>query len=136
MICGLVLLFAAALEFNRDVRPILADRCVRCHGPDASARKRELRLDLEEGSRSLLKDGKRAIVPGDVAQGELARRIESHDPDELMPPPSLNRPLSTAEQEILLRWIREGAKYAPHWAFVAPKHTPGAIDTLVRARLD
>src|SRR5260221_13824936 len=136
MICGLVLLFAAALEFNRDVRPILADRCFRCHGPDAGARKRELRLDLEEGSRALLKDQKRAIVPGDLAQSELARRIQSHDPDEVMPPPSLHRPLSEKEQAILLRWVREGAKYEPHWAFVAPRSTPGTIDSLVRARLD
>jgi hypothetical protein len=123
------------LEFNREVRPILADRCFRCHGPDSAARKRELRLDLEDGSRALLKDGKCAIVPGDLAQSELARRIQSHDPDEVMPPPSLHRPLSDAEQDTLLRWIREGAKYEKHWAFVAPKRTPGTIDELVRARL-
>ncbi len=124
-----------ALEFNRDVRPILADRCFRCHGPDAGARKRELRLDLEDGSRALLKDGQRAIVPGDPAASELARRIQASDPDEVMPPPSLNRPLSDAEKGILLRWVREGAKYEAHWAFVAPKRTPGSIDALVRERL-
>jgi len=124
-----------ALDFNRDVRPILSDRCFRCHGPDAGARKRELRLDLEDGSRALLKDGKRAIVPGDLVASELARRIQSGDPDEVMPPPAQNRPLSAAQQDILLRWIREGAKYAPHWAFVAPKSTTGSIDGLVRARL-
>jgi len=135
MLPGFALLCIGALDFNRDVRPILADRCFRCHGPDAGARKRELRLDLEEGSRALLKDEKRAIVPGDLARSELARRIRSQDQDEVMPPPSLNRPLSEKEQALLLRWVAEGAKYEPHWAFVAPKYVPGTIDTLVRARL-
>ena len=146
MICGTALLLVAAftgagsdapraLDFNRDVRPILADRCFRCHGPDSAARKRELRLDLEEGSRALLADGKRAIVPGDPARSEFARRIGSHDPDEVMPPPSLGRPLTPAEQALLLRWIREGARYAPHWAFVAPERVPGSVDELVRERL-
>ena len=135
MLVAPALLLVVALDFNRDVRPILADRCFRCHGPDAGARKRDLRLDLEEGSRAQLKDGKRAIVPGDLVASELAARIQASDPGELMPPPSLNRPLSEAEKGVLLRWIREGAKYAPHWAFVAPKDSAGTIDTLVGARL-
>src|SRR6187399_2099919 len=92
----------AKLDFNRDVRPILADRCFRCHGPDAGPRKRGLRLDTEEGSRALLKSGEHAIVPKDIEHSEAARRIASADPDEVMPPPSLNRPLSDAEKRTLL----------------------------------
>ena len=135
MFLGLALLCTGALEFNRDVRPILADRCFRCHGPDSAARKRELRLDTQDGSRAELKDGKRAIVPGNVSASEISRRIAAEDPDVVMPPPSIHRPLSADEREILLRWIREGAEYEPHWAFVAPKASSGTIDELVRARL-
>ncbi len=130
-IIAAVLLIAAAsgsrdgaaleLDFDRDVRPILADRCFRCHGPDAGPRKRGLRLDDEASSRAALKSGKRAIVPRDVGASEAARRIQSDDPDEVMPPPSLNRPLNEAEKKTLLAWIEQGADYAPHWAFVAPK---------------
>jgi hypothetical protein len=112
---------ALALDFNRDVRPILADRCFRCHGPDPVPRKRGLRLDTMEGSRALLASGRRAIAPGDVAASEAARRIASEDPDERMPPPSLNRPLTPAQKETLRRWIEEGAEYRQHWAFVPPK---------------
>jgi len=128
------LLFAAAslaptardakVDFNRDVRPILADRCFRCHGPDAGPRKRGLRLDNEEGSRALLKSGEHAIVPSDVEHSEAARRIASADPEEVMPPPSLNRPLNDAQKRTLLSWIEQGAKYEPHWAFVAPVRAP------------
>ncbi len=151
MLLGTTLLLAAvcaapqgeaprARDFNRDVRPILADRCFRCHGPDAAARKRELRLDTQDGSRAALKDGARAIVPGSVERSELARRIRSRDPDEVMPPPSLQHPLSEKEQAVLLDWIAAGATYAPHWAFVAPRRAsgagaPDAIDRLVHARL-
>jgi hypothetical protein len=137
----------AVLDFNRDVRPILADRCFRCHGPDAGPRKRGLRLDTQEGSRALLKSGEHAIVPRDVEKSEAARRIRSADPEEVMPPPSLNRPLSDAQKQTLLTWIEQGAEYAPHWAFVAPKHAEppavrdaswcrDAIDRFVLARLE
>ena len=135
------------LEFNRDIRPILADRCFRCHGPDAGGRKRGLRLDTPEGATSVLESDRRAIVPGDLGASEAARRIVSDDPDEQMPPPALNRPLTAAQKEILLRWIREGAVYQPHWAFVQPKAevapatrdrswSRDALDHFVLARLE
>ncbi len=108
-------------DFNREVRPILSDRCFRCHGPDAGARKRGLRLDTSEGATALLKSGLRAIVPGDVNASEMARRITSDEPDEVMPPPEMKHPLTEAEKQILLRWIQSGAEYKPHWAFVPPK---------------
>ena len=137
---------AAELDFNRDVRPILADRCFRCHGPDAGPRKRGLRLDTQAGSRATLRDGLRALVPGDWAASEAAKRIASLDPDEVMPPPSLNRPLSAAQKATLRAWIEQGAEYAPHWAFVAPKASVApiaadknwnreAIDRFIFARL-
>ena len=112
-------------DFNRDVRPILSDRCFGCHGPDAGAgRKAGLRLDTAEGASALLRSGRRAIVAGDLAASEAAHRIRSDDPDLVMPPPELKRPLTEAEREILLRWIESGAEYRPHWAFVAPVAGP------------
>jgi hypothetical protein len=111
-----------SVDFNRDVRPILSDRCFGCHGPDAEhGRRAGLRLDTEEGSRATLPSGARAIVPGDLDASEAVERILSDDPDDVMPPPELKRPLTEAERDILVRWIAEGAKYAPHWAFVAPR---------------
>src|SRR5262245_56298294 len=70
------------IDYNRDVRPILADRCFRCHGPDSAARKRGLRLDTPEGAMALLASGKHALVAGSVNESELARRIQSSDDDD------------------------------------------------------
>ena len=137
----------APLDFNRDVRPILSDRCFACHGPDAGTRKAGLRLDTPEGAYAALRGGGHAVVPGDLDASEAARRIRSDDPDDVMPPPELKRPLADAERAILLRWIEEGAEYKPHWSFVAPKppaapavHDPAwvrdPIDAFVLARLD
>jgi hypothetical protein len=104
-----------ALNFNRDIRPILSENCLACHGQDAKERKAGLRLDeravaIESG----------AVVPRDVAASPLVKRIFSDDPDELMPPPDSNRQLSTAQKELLKRWVAEGAEYARHWAFIVP----------------
>src|SRR6185503_4485167 len=138
---------AAGPDFNREVRPILADRCFRCHGPDAGARKRGLRLDTEEGSRALLRSGNHAVVPHDLEASELAHRIREEDERRVMPPPSLNRPLTDAQKQTLLTWIEQGAEYQPHWAFVAPRSSgPPAVhdeswsrdplDRFVLARLE
>ena len=114
-----------AVDFNREVRPILSDRCYGCHGPDANkGRKAGLRLDEIEGATKKLKSGERAIVPGDLDRSEMVRRILSHDPEEVMPPPELHRPLSDQEKEVLRRWIQQGAPYDRHWAFVSPKSHP------------
>ena len=113
------------VTFNRDVRPILSDRCYGCHGPDANkGRKAGLRLDEPEGAQLKLKSGQRAIVPFDLAKSAMAERIQSTDPEEVMPPPELHRPLSAKEKDILLRWIKQGAKYEAHWAFVTPQKAP------------
>ncbi|MGB8855015.1 MAG: PSD1 and planctomycete cytochrome C domain-containing protein [Pirellulales bacterium] len=107
----------AKLDFNRDVRPILSDRCFACHGPDNEDRQAGLRLDLRDAAIAVLDSGATAIVPGDVAKSEIIARITSADPDVVMPPPRLNKPITTAEADILKRWIAEGAEYRGHWAF-------------------
>ena len=115
----------AAVDFNREVRPILSDRCYGCHGPDAAkGRKAGLRLDDIEGATRKLKSGNIAIVPGDLEKSAAAQRISSTDPEEIMPPPELHRPLTAAETEILRRWIKEGARYDAHWAYVSPRAYP------------
>lgn len=110
------------MDFNRDVRPILSDRCYGCHGPDADkGRKAGLRLDEPEGATRKLKSGEIAVVPGDLEKSAMARRILEKDPDEIMPPPELHRPLTESERDILLRWIKQGARYDRHWGFVSPQ---------------
>jgi hypothetical protein len=129
-----------ALDFNRDVRPILSDKCFFCHGPDSEERKADLRLDTAEGAAAALK-------VENPEQGEFMARILSKDPDELMPPPESHKKLSTEEVKILTQWLQEGAVYARPWAYEAPvKHpTPEAaeaqwganwIDAFVLARLE
>lgn len=114
-----------AVDFNREVRPILSDRCYGCHGPDANkGRKAGLRLDEFEGATKKLKSGDIAIVPGDLDKSAMIQRILSTDPEEIMPPPELHRPLTDAEKNVLKRWVSQGAKYDPHWAFVTPQAHP------------
>ncbi len=106
-----------AVDFARDVRPILSDRCFACHGPDEKSRKAGLRLDLREGAFGRLRGGGRAIVPGDAEASEILRRIGHEDPEERMPPPETGDPLTAAEQDLLRRWIEAGAPWEEHWAF-------------------
>ncbi len=103
------------LEYNRDVRPILADRCFRCHGPDSAARQAELRLDRRE---SVIE--RRAIVPGQAAASLVIRRITATD-NKQMPPTDSGLKLSAAEIELLRRWVDQGAEYQPHWSFIPPR---------------
>ena len=113
------------VDFNREVRPILSDRCYGCHGPDADkGRKAGLRLDEPAGASKVLKSGDAAIVPGDTEKSALVQRILSEDEEDVMPPPELHRPLSKPEKDILIRWVKQGAKYDPHWAFVSPQSHP------------
>jgi hypothetical protein len=112
---------AAPLGFNRDVRPILSKSCLACHGPDAAhGRMGGLRLDLREDALKGGESGRAAIIPGDPEASEMIRRITSQDPDLMMPPPDSHFEISPAEREILSRWIKEGAEYQAHWAFVPP----------------
>ncbi len=117
----LVVLLGSALQasarevsFNRDIRPILSDRCYFCHGFDANHREGDLRLDLAESARG-------ALAPGDPEGSEVLRRITSRDRHEVMPPPEAHKkPISPVEAELIRKWIEAGAEYEPHWAFVAP----------------
>ena len=108
-------------DFNREVRPLLSDRCLACHGPDATNREADLRLDDFE-SITADRDGYAVVVPEKPEQSELWRRINSSDPDEVMPPEHLQKSLSQQEKDILRRWILAGAKIERHWAYVPPKH--------------
>ena len=111
------------LDFNRDIRPILAENCFYCHGQDGQKREAELRLDDRAAA---LAAG--AIVPGDAGASTLLERIHSTDPDVLMPPPTSNRRLSDHQKQLLDRWIKEGAEYKPHWAFTPPvRPAPPAV---------
>ena len=101
-------------DFSRQVRPILSDHCFACHGPDSEQRKGGLRLDTAEGLSGV-------IEPGVVDASPLLDRIATDDPDERMPPPHFNKPLTAEQQEILVRWVASGAEFAQHWAFVPPE---------------
>ena len=99
---------AAPVEFNRDIRPILAKNCFSCHGQDAKKRKGKLRLDEEEGAL-VPRNGVAAIVPGNLSESEMWARIISKDPDEVMPPPVSKKTLSAQETQTLKLWIEQGA---------------------------
>ena len=103
------------LVYNRDVRPILAENCFACHGPDSAARKADLRLDRREDAVEM-----GAVEPGKPDESSLVARIESADAQEVMPPPSSHKTLTAEQKEILKRWVAEGAEYQPHWAFITP----------------
>lgn len=110
---------AKSLDFDRDVRPILANHCYACHGFDAEAREADLRLDTREGA--LTSGSGDAVVPGDPSASQMVQRIHSEDVDVVMPPPEFGKPLSEAQKQILEQWIAEGAEYTVHWAFLPPK---------------
>ena len=103
--------------FNRDVRPILVDRCFHCHGPDADNQDSEFGLDSKANALADL-GGYAGIVPGDLAASELHRRVRSLDADEQMPPPDQVRQLTESEKDILDAWIKQGAQFEQHWSFV------------------
>jgi len=107
---------ADELDFNRDVRPILADACFTCHGFDAKARKAKLRLDVPEGAFAERR-GIVPIKPGDPKESEVWSRITSTDPDAVMPPPDSRKTLTPAQKETIRKWIEQGAKYQKHWSF-------------------
>jgi len=106
----------AEVQFNRDIRPILSDKCWQCHGPDSATREAGLRLDKEEAAKGL-HDGKHPIKAGDPSGSLIIERIFSKDADDLMPPPDSNKSLTASEKQLLRTWIKEGAKWEIHWAF-------------------
>ncbi|HUG18233.1 MAG TPA: PSD1 and planctomycete cytochrome C domain-containing protein, partial [Planctomycetaceae bacterium] len=108
------------VDFARDIRPILSDKCAICHGPDENQRQADLRLDTKVGALADL-GGHFAIVPGKPDESQLVQRITSDDPDERMPPADSKRTLSPEQIELLRRWIAEGAKWEEHWSFSKPQ---------------
>ena len=130
-----------AVDFNRDVRPVLAQHCFKCHGMDDQGRKGKLRLDLREAAVGKGKSGELAIVPGKPDASEVIKRVFSKDEDELMPPPHTKTVLPESAKNILKAWIAEGATYEAHWAYVPPKQAPlptagmHPIDSFIQARL-
>ena len=136
-----------APDFTREVRPVLSNRCFKCHGPDEGNREGGLRLDLHDEATRELDSGSRAVVPGRPLDSELVARITSDDPDLVMPPPHTKVTLTADEKRILTDWVAAGAEYRPHWAFeqpVRPAPPPvvradwprNPIDRFVLARLD
>jgi hypothetical protein len=131
------------IVFNRDIRPLLSDKCFACHGPDKNHREAGLRLDLRDSAIAKVESDKIAIVPGKPDDSELIRRITSTDPDERMPPGEHQKPLTPQQIETFRRWIAEGAVYQDHWSFtpvVRPSvpDVAGAthpVDRFIQARL-
>lgn len=132
----------APIVFNRDIRPILAENCFACHGPDSAARKADLRLD-----RPAANPASKAIVPGKPDDSEMMLRITSSDPEEVMPPPATKKKLTDRQKDLLKRWIAGGAEYQPHWSFIPPQRPAlppvnnaawvrNPIDAFVLARLE
>jgi len=145
-LCGVTRAAEPPIEFNRDVRPILADHCFQCHGPDARQRQADLRLDTGEGAHAK-RDSGTAVVAGQPEQSELLGRVSSTDPDLRMPPPDKGRKLTEAETATLKRWIAEGGQWQKHWSLLPvtrpnaptlrnPAMTRGPLDSFVLARLE
>ena len=110
---------SAQLSYNRDVRPILAENCFACHGPDKASREGELRLDIREDALRM-----EAFVPGNPDDSEIVIRINTGDEEDLMPPRDSHKALTSEQKSILAEWVRQGAEYEPHWAYIAPKRPP------------
>ncbi len=138
---------ADVIDFNRDIRPLLADYCFKCHGPDEGTLEADLRLDTRDGALADL-GGRIAIVPNKPEQSVLLKRITASDPDERMPPPEAGKMLGPEQIALLRAWIEQGAPYASHWSFDAIRRPPlpplndaagssrHAIDHFVQAKLE
>jgi hypothetical protein len=138
---------ADAVDFQRDVRPILAENCFKCHGRDEEARKSKLRLDLRDPALKGGRLGVPAVVPGKPDDSELMRRVLSGKDNEVMPPPQTGKKLTAKQIDVLRRWIASGADYTQHWALTPPTRPAvprvknadwvrNPIDAFVLARLE
>ena len=126
--------FAGDVSFNEDIRPILVENCFSCHGADSAGRQADLRLDLRDDA---VESG--AIVPGDPDSSVMLDRIFSDDPEEVMPPPTAKKLLTTEQKEKLKAWIAAGAEYQPHWSFIPParpKPPPVEDEAWIRNPID
>lgn len=111
---------AGQVEFNRDIRPVLADTCFQCHGPDPDTRKADLRLDLEEGYFTAEEDEPPLLVKGKPEESEVYLRLITSDEDDVMPPPDSHKEVTPEQIELIRQWIEEGAPWQTHWSLVAP----------------
>ena len=133
------------VDFARDIRPILSDKCFSCHGPDKEHRKANLRLDLKDNAFAE-NDGIRAFAPGDLSASESWYRIITDNRDDLMPPPRVKKPLTDEEKNLIKRWIEGGAGWTDHWSFITPEKFAAPdkkafeglqpIDRFIRSRLE
>ncbi|MFM7932348.1 MAG: c-type cytochrome domain-containing protein, partial [Pirellula sp.] len=114
---------STSIDFGLQIRPILSEHCFHCHGPDEAHRQADLRLDQEDSAKRV-RDGKQAIHAGAIALSQIIERIESDDPDLVMPPPSARKTVTPEQRELLKRWIEQGAQWGSHWAFELPKRSP------------
>jgi hypothetical protein len=111
------------ISFDRDIRPILSNNCYQCHGPDEKQRKADLRLDTGEGALDD-RGGYAVIVPGKPEASTLVQRVTGVEPGKIMPPKKTGKKLTAREVDALTRWVKQGAKFARHWAYVAPVRPP------------
>ena len=116
---------AGKVDFDRDIHPILSDKCFKCHGPDAHERQADLRLDLRDAALRPAESGQPAIVPGNASASALVARVLSTDPEQQMPPPDSNKKLSDAQKQLLKAWVRAGARHMPNTGRSC--HAPGPI---------
>ncbi|MBN8857176.1 MAG: DUF1553 domain-containing protein [Sphingobacteriales bacterium] len=115
----------AVIDYNIHVKPILSDKCFLCHGPDKkNGQKAGLDLSNSEGAYAVLKNGRRAIVPGRLGKSELYARIITTDEELMMPKKESHRVLTDYQKAVLIKWIEQGAVYKPHWAFIPPEKHP------------
>jgi hypothetical protein len=119
---------AAPIGFNKDIRPILADACFHCHGPDPGTRKAGLRLDTEAGFFTAKKDEAPTVIKGQPDKSSLFQRLLSKDEDEIMPPPESHKSLKPEQIALIKEWISQGAPWQPHWSLIQPQRgTPPAV---------
>ncbi len=118
----------AEVRFNRDVRPIMAETCFRCHGPDKNARMAGMRLDIRDEALKPLKDGATPLVPGDTEKSAIIQRVFAAGA-RTMPPPYIHKELTPAQKETIRQWVAEGAKYEGHWAYQPVTRTQPATET-------
>ena len=144
LVCGAMVIAwspaAAEVRFNRDIRPIMAETCFRCHGPDKSSRMAGMRLDIRDEALKPLRDGQTPIVPGDSEKSAIIQRIFAKD-TRVMPPPYIHKELTAAQRDTIRQWVSEGAKYEGHWAYqpvqraVPPNPNLNPVDAFLQERL-
>ena len=133
---------SAPLSYNKDIRPILVENCFSCHGADSASRKAGLRLDQRDAAIDF-----GTLVPGDPDSSTFLDRVCSDDPDDVMPPPATKKVLTPEQKQMLIRWVKEGAEYEPHWSYIPPRRPDlpavkneawvrNPIDRFILARLE